>query len=133
MSKNMKWYRILCATALTTMTAVAGCAASDEGQVQDYLAANCSATVTHSEGEVQAHVATDGSVVYQITLNSQANYVELFARKNTVQHLAQNITASAQTLSDGRLQYSFTEAAGFYTAGDTIEFRVYAVIPTRTP
>jgi hypothetical protein len=68
----------------------------------------------------------NGQVKYRVTLPSGQRYVEVFARKNGVQNLAQNITASGQSNGDGTTTYSYTKSG--YGNGDQVEYRFYSYI-----
>ena len=73
--------------------------------------------------------ATDlgaGNVKFSVTLPSGQRYVEVFSRKNGVQNLAQNITASGVANTDGTTTYSYVKSG--YQTGNLIEYRFYSYI-----
>lgn len=69
----------------------------------------------------------NGKVRFEITLPSNQDYVEVFARKNGVQNLAVNITNSATSNGNGTSTYSLEQNG--YDLGDLIESRFYSYAP----
>src|SRR6478735_5879880 len=68
-----------------------------------------------------------GSVRYQVTLDGNQAYVEVFSRQNGLQNIATNIVGSGLKNSDGSSTYSYT--ASGYSANDVIEYRFYSYLP----
>ena len=101
-------------------SALAGCSGADVGEN----------VAQSSEGQLTVgYSATDlgaGSVKYAVTLPSGQHYVELFARKNGVQHTAHEITSSGTVNADGTTTYSYVKSG--YKAGDAIEYRFYSYV-----
>lgn len=106
---------LLCSGALT------GCSAetSEGGEILGQSAQAVVATWSATE-------LAGGQLKYSVRLPSGQRYVEVFARKNGVQNLALNITASGQVNGDGTTTYSYTKAG--YGPGDQIEYRFYSYI-----
>jgi hypothetical protein len=69
----------------------------------------------------------NGDVKFQITLPIGQQYVEVFARQNGIQNVAQDITATAIGNRGGTsATYSFIKT---YQAKDLVEFRFYSYLP----
>jgi hypothetical protein len=69
-----------------------------------------------------------GKVQLAVRLPSGQKYVQLFVRKNGVQNVAQNITASGLSNGDGASTYLLTVSG--YVNGDRIDYRFYSYLPS---
>jgi hypothetical protein len=68
-----------------------------------------------------------GQLEYRVTLPSGERYVEVFARQNGVQNLAQAIAGFGIDHGDGTTTYLYARAG--YAAGDRVEDRFYSYLP----
>jgi len=71
--------------------------------------------------------SADGSVNFSVKLPSGQQYVELFARTNGIQNIAQGIVGTGVVNTDGTTTYSY-KASGYRT-GDVVEYRFYSYLP----
>jgi hypothetical protein len=69
-----------------------------------------------------------GTIQFAVKLLSGQKYVEVFVRKNGVQNIAQNITASGVANGDGTSTYFLN--VGGYVNGDRIDYRFYSYLPS---
>ena len=70
----------------------------------------------------------NGSVAYSVVLPSGQAYVEVFARQNGIQNVAQNIVGSEVANGDGTSTYRYVNPG--YAASDAIEYRFYSYLPS---
>jgi hypothetical protein len=76
------------------------------------------------------HDLGNGQVAFEIKLPAGQQFVQVFARQNGQQNLAEAITASAQTNGDGTTTYRYVR--GGYQQGDQIQYRFYSYLPGQT-
>jgi len=69
---------------------------------------------------------SNGSIQLSVTYPVQKAMVEVFARKNDLQHLATNITSSVVVNANGTYTYSYIMPASYYVTGDKIQARFYS-------
>jgi hypothetical protein len=69
-----------------------------------------------------------GEIIFSVEFSNPQAYVEVFATKNNLQHLASNITASQYITTNGLYRYSYImpSSATFYATGDDIRARFYS-------
>ena len=72
----------------------------------------------------------NGQVAFEIKLPANQQFVQVFARQNGQQNLAESITASAQNNGDGTATYTYVR--GGYQQGDLIQYRFYSYLPGQT-
>lgn len=72
----------------------------------------------------------NGQVSFEIKLPTNQQFVQVFARQNGQQNIAEAITASAQTNGDGTSTYTYVR--GGYQKGDKIEYRFYSYLPSQS-
>jgi hypothetical protein len=70
---------------------------------------------------------SNGDIKFYVTYPAAQTYVEVFATKNGLQHLATNIVGS-QIQSSAGYTYSYIIPGSFYTTGDNIQTRFYSYV-----
>jgi hypothetical protein len=78
-------------------------------------------------GQVNACDLGGGKLELRVTLPSGERYVEVFARQNGIQNVAQAIAGFGVDHGDGSTTYVFTGSG--YAAGDRVEYRFYSYLP----
>lgn len=69
---------------------------------------------------------TNGDIKFSVSYSAKQAYVEVFAQKNNIQHLASNITSSEVHNLDGTYTYNYILSGSYYTTGDVILARYYS-------
>jgi hypothetical protein len=72
----------------------------------------------------------NGDVKFAITFSAVQQYVEVFARRNGVQHISGNIVNSKVNNGNGTYTYSRVVPASQYASGDAISARFYSYKPS---
>jgi len=70
---------------------------------------------------------SNGDIKFSVTYPVAQAYVEVFATKNGLQHLATNIVGSEVQTTTG-YAYSYVMPASFYATGDNIQTRFYSYV-----
>jgi len=81
----------------------------------------------HSFANTAIRDLGNGQVAFEAKLPSGQQFVQVFARQNGQQNVAEAITASAQTNGDGTATYTYVRSG--YLKGDKIEYRFYSYLP----
>lgn len=93
-----------------------------------FMAVGSSAIILTSKNKATDNCkATDigkGTIVFEVTLPTSQQHVEIFVRQNGIQNVAQNITNNVEHNNDNTNTYKFINSG--YKAGDVVEYRFYS-------
>jgi hypothetical protein len=129
----MNSLRLMALASLSLLSAVAGC--MNEGEDGGAAEATSASTRALGGGACALPALGQGNVCdlgggqleLRVTLPSGERYVEVFARQNGIQNVAQAIAGFGVDHGDGTTTYAFTRAG--YAATDAVEYRFYSYLP----
>jgi hypothetical protein len=128
----MNSFRLVALASLSLLPVAAGCLDDGTAGLGDPVAAEArelggGACALPALGQGNVCELENGSLEYRVTLPSGERYVEVFARQNGVQNLAQAITGFGVDHGDGTTTYVYARPG--YAASDRVEYRFYSYLP----